>query len=218
MSARLADIEARRENIADLSEIVGALKAIAANRMMQGESALASIRAYADSVEEMLSTTLIDRPLPQARATDHTKRGLILFSGEYGFTGAFTEKLIDDLVDTVTPDDHVFVVGQRGAIFVRERNIQPDWETPMATRIQSVSETAHRLTGELFRCIYQGLPKSTFSQFLHWRPWKAWSVKTVHDWSPCSRLINPLRISLRYWEMKCACGAKMKSPQRYWIS
>tara|TARA_R110000787_G_scaffold181008_3_gene293144 strand:+ start:77398 stop:78246 length:849 start_codon:yes stop_codon:yes gene_type:complete len=156
MSARLADIEARRENIADLSEIVGALKAIAANRMMQGESALASIRAYADSVEEMLSTTLIDRPLPQARATDHTKRGLILFSGEYGFTGAFTEKLIDDLVDTVTPDDHVFVVGQRGAIFVRERNIQPDWETPMATRIQSVSETAHRLTGELFRCIYQG--------------------------------------------------------------
>jgi len=156
MSARLADIEARRENIADLREIVGALKAIAANRMMQGERALASIRAYAHAVEEMLSTALIDRPIQQQRTLDHVKRGLILFSGEYGFTGAFNERLINNLVDAVRPDDRVFVVGQRGALFVRERKIVPDWETPMATRVQSVSETAHRLTGELFRRIHQG--------------------------------------------------------------
>ncbi len=156
MSGRLADIEARRANIAELSEIVGALKAIAANRMLQGENALASIRAYASSIEEMLSTALINRPFPEAHLTDHTKRGLILFSGEYGFTGAFTEKLISSLADTVAPNDHIFVIGQRGAIFARERNIEPDWEIPMATRVQTVSETAHRLTSELFQRIHQG--------------------------------------------------------------
>ena len=156
MSARLADIEARRANISELSEIVGALKAIAANRMLQGESALASIRAYSESIEEMLSIAIIDRALPEGPATDQMNRGLIFFSGEYGFTGAFTERLVNSLADTVTPNDYLFTIGQRGALFARERDIQPDWETPMATRIQSVAETAHRLTSELFKCIHQG--------------------------------------------------------------
>lgn len=151
---RLADIESHIESMNELLDIVGAMRSLASMRMREAQRAVPGVRRYARSMAHAIGDALLLMPerRDERRATSGS-RILVGCMAEHGFVGAFNERLLDVIERDLAGRDVLFVLGSRGAVLARERGLRPQWEHPMATRLASVPETAHRLTVELYRAV-----------------------------------------------------------------
>jgi F-type H+-transporting ATPase subunit gamma len=156
MTERLADIEARLASITELQDVVGAMRSIAAARLQQAVGALAGTRAYAEVVAGAVASAVA--LLPEGRTGDLRGgergggggRGVVLFCPEHGFTGAFTERLVEAVFAEPEPLPTLLVVGSRGAALLEERGRAPVWSLPMATQPAAVPTTARHVADALF--------------------------------------------------------------------
>jgi F-type H+-transporting ATPase subunit gamma len=154
---RVAEIEAHIGNMAELRDIVGAMRSLASMRVQRTQQMVPGIRGYAEAMARGIGTALLLMPEPMtARANEPGRRALVLFTAEHGFVGGFNERLLDAGVAALGDGDRLFVLGTRGVIAGEERGLVPVWTHSMATRPEAASETTRRLTSELYRGIASG--------------------------------------------------------------
>ncbi len=157
MTERLADISTHIHSVDQLRAVIGAMRAIAASRAQQSRGLLPGIRAYADVVAQAIAQAL--RLVPENGATRGdarvARRGLVLFTAEQGFAGAFSDRMLDE-ARPLLPQADVFLIGARGVMLARERRIALAWQTGMALHADGAAAVATRVC----EALYDKLPSS----------------------------------------------------------
>lgn len=159
--AQEREIATRIRSLAELLEIVSAIRAISASQMQQALRSLEAIRRYSEMIQAALSdaATLLPSEGTVAPAPTPSKSGLVVFCAEHGLCGGFNghplrvaERALRDSAGKFV----LIVVGTRGGQICRERGLQPDVVLPMATHCAGVTSAARRVATELYRMFSEG--------------------------------------------------------------
>jgi len=154
---RLAEIEGHSASMAELRDIMGAMRSLAGMRVQEAQHALPGIRRYAGSMAAAIGSALLLLPHPAPEPpTAQGRRALILCAAEHGFVGGFNEQLIEAAGAVLKASDMLFVLGSRGAAAAIERGFHSAWSRPMATRSAGAPETVGQLATELYSRIVRG--------------------------------------------------------------
>ena len=143
--------------MAELQDIVGAMRSLAGMRLQEAQRGLPGIRRYADEIATAIGAALLLMPEPRPE-TRHDRGGgaLILFTAEHGFVGGFNERLAEAVQALSEAPDLLFALGSHGGSHLLERGVRVAWTRPMATRLAGAPETVRHLTDELYRRIAGG--------------------------------------------------------------
>jgi F-type H+-transporting ATPase subunit gamma len=152
VTERLAETVRRIDSVHALGDVVTAMRSISVSRVQQAHTLLNGVRAY-----ETVIASAIRRALPLLPETDHVPhtrdgRGLIVFCAEQGFAGAFSDRILDAVVDAA-PEQDVFLVGTRGAALAQERGIKMFWQTAMVPRANLIAGLTGRIADALYAWI-----------------------------------------------------------------
>jgi F-type H+-transporting ATPase subunit gamma len=153
MAERLAEVAGKIQNVRQLEAVVTAMRGVAASRAQRGRMLLPAIGVISRAIGEALT---IQPPQAWPASSDHRKRlGLVLFTAEQGFAGAFSEHVLDAVAED---RDHAvaFIVGTRGAVIAQERGQPPAWSAPMATHVDAIPSLANRIADALYDRIAAG--------------------------------------------------------------
>jgi F-type H+-transporting ATPase subunit gamma len=154
---RLSEIQSHITSMAELLDIVGAMRSLAGMRVQEAQHALPGIRSYAQSMAAAIGSVLLLLPQPVREAGQESgRRALILCTAEHGFVGGFNERMVDAAEATLKLSDILFVLGSRGATLAFERGRKILWTRPMATRLAGAPDTVNHLTSELYTRIARG--------------------------------------------------------------
>jgi F-type H+-transporting ATPase subunit gamma len=144
----LSRIQARLESLGELSELVGALRSMAAARAREAKEASEGTKHYRSIIERAIRETspLLD-PGPRSRgdASEAHAAVLLVVTSENGFVGGFNSRLIDKALEVRKPGERLFIVGRRGQITASERNVEADADFAMASRRDGVTALARRV-------------------------------------------------------------------------
>jgi len=151
---RLGLIRARIDSIAQLREVVTAMRSLAAVRMQQAADLLDGARRYADIIAAALSQALLLTDVAPPAAAG-TRPALLLLSAEHGFVGGYAESLAQAAV-VAAGGGPLLVVGSRGARTLAELGHTPAWTMPMAPHVAGVPLLARRVAAELGRRVLDG--------------------------------------------------------------
>ena len=152
---RLAVLQARIASIVGLTEVVSAMRSLAAIRMQQAGEALAGTRAFADAVTSALAGALAlgrppDEPAPRLGALAGPPAGLLVFCGEHGFVGGLNEVLLAR-AQAAAAGAAVLMIGSRGLSLAAERGLPVAWSLAMTSHRDGVVTVARRIADELTR-------------------------------------------------------------------
>jgi F-type H+-transporting ATPase subunit gamma len=145
---RLGALQARITSIAELGQVVSAMRALAAARMQQAADRLDGARRYAEIVGAALAQglalagDLVSTPPPKPQL-----RALLLFTAEHGFVGGYAEQLAR--AAQAERPDRLYVAGTRGMRALAESGGVPDWTMAMTAHAAGIAEMARQLTAEL---------------------------------------------------------------------
>jgi F-type H+-transporting ATPase subunit gamma len=139
----LSRIEARLTSIAELSELVGALRSMAASRAREAQEASQGTKHYAAIVERAIRdiAPLVGAP----GAAEAAVPVLLVIASENGFVGGFNMRVLDRALEERREGERLFVVGRRGQIAAAEREVDPDDGVAMSTRKDGVTPLARRV-------------------------------------------------------------------------
>ncbi len=155
--ARLADIEAHLASMGELSQVVSAMRSLAATRVRQAQEALAGIRRYEGVVGAAIARAAALAPAGDGGAPPAPEGGgrvVLLLGSEHGFVGAFNERLVESLGQTEGLALHV--VGARCALVASEHGYEVVRRSAMASHPVGVLEVARGLAADLYRRIEAG--------------------------------------------------------------
>ncbi len=154
---RLAEIQAHLQGMAELRDIVGAMRSLAGMRLQEALHALPGIRRYAESIGTAIADAMMLESLPPTlRDAGSAPRAVVLFVSEHGFVGGHNERLIDAALGALRGTDVLFVLGSRGAAMMAERGRKAAWVHPLATRTAAAPEAAQALSRALYARVAQG--------------------------------------------------------------
>jgi len=134
--SRTAELASRLKSMAELLDVVGALRALAGVRLQEAQAALAGVRRYSDISARAVGGALglaATPPAPELEAADGGPAAQLLFLSEHGFVGGLNERVIAAVRPQCQPGDRLFVLGRRGAGVMAEHWRSADWTGPMAT-------------------------------------------------------------------------------------
>ncbi len=154
---RLAEIQSHTASMAELLEIVGAMRSLAGMRVQEAQRALPGVRHYSNTTARAIETaTLIlscaQRPFERSQGG----RALVLFTAEHGFVGGFNEHLMRAAAAALGRQTALFVLGSRGSTAAAERGWTLSWSRPMPTRPAGAPEVVRQLSAELYARIGRG--------------------------------------------------------------
>lgn len=150
MGGRLEELEARLATVAELGDIVRAMRAMAAARVQQAESHLPGARTFTEGIVRSLGLSLALAGRAQAPGGRPGGRALVVFFSEHGFVGGYNEPLVELAAGAGRQGDALFLVGRRGTTLCEERAVRPVWRGGMATKMDAVP----RVVGRLLRSLY----------------------------------------------------------------
>lgn len=162
---QLSDIRLRIAGLQELTDVVGAMRALAGMRLQEAQQALSGIRQYAHSVAAALGSALPLVPGGDAASarprSSHAVRAVILCTAEHGFVGGFNERLLEAAQNYATTsrpmsEDRFYVLGSRGAALALERGWRLAWSQPAATRLAGTPGSVGQLTSELYGALARG--------------------------------------------------------------
>ncbi len=142
-------------HIEELSQIIGAMRSLAAVRMRKARESIDAIRRYADVVEAGVRDAM-DVALPDTVAAadlvgDTGTRHVVVLCSEHGFCGRFNDVLLDSLEQQVRHEGaHFGVVGTRGIRLAEARGLSLDWSVPMATHAETIPDIARDIEAAAF--------------------------------------------------------------------
>lgn len=145
---QLARIEAQLESLHELSNLVGALRSMAASRAREAQEASAGTRAYCNIVARAIAAIA---PQGSERREDAAadRSTLLLVASENGFVGGFNARLAEHAAASRKPGERLIVVGRRGRMATDEIGLPVDAVFSMASRTDGVTQAARRIAGQL---------------------------------------------------------------------
>lgn len=140
-------VRARIDTAEELSDIVGAVRAIAAVRVQRAAEAMDGVRRYADTIAGGLAQAiaLLGR-VPESPPPSPGRR-LILFAAQHGFAGGLNDAVLGRGAREQV--DALVVVGDRAQRAAAERGLDVTTWVPMATSLDMVEVTVRRLADML---------------------------------------------------------------------
>jgi F-type H+-transporting ATPase subunit gamma len=154
---RPVDLRNRIRSLAELRDVVGAMRSLSAVRVQQAQEMLVAIRQYTAVVESALSESAprqiasSERTVRDEGDTPRTTT-VVAFGSEHGFVGAFNDHVLARASAEISaPRDRLLVVGSRGAMIAGERRHPVAWTCPMASHVGGVDEVALRIAEETGR-------------------------------------------------------------------
>jgi len=157
--AQEREIATRIASLGELSEIVAAIRAIAASQMQQSLRSLEAIQRYSDTIREALldAADMLPSDGRTTAGTAPAQPGLIVFCAEHGLCGGFNEHLVQAAEQMLREASAVLiVVGSRGGQICLERGLKPRLVLPMATHSSGVTATARRLATAVYGMLSDG--------------------------------------------------------------
>lgn len=156
---RYAQIHARTRSIAQLGNVISAMRGVAAARAQQSRHQLDNVRVYADLVSNAIAQVLaMQSSVLQTAATTRnqdTESALVLFGAEHGFAGAFSERVLEEAnMDKST--SKLLVVGSRATRLCSARGLNPAWSAQMVSQLSNTSTLADQIGIELYRHLHAG--------------------------------------------------------------
>jgi F-type H+-transporting ATPase subunit gamma len=157
MTERLADISARIDGIRQLGAVVNAMKGIAASRAHVARAQIQAVDSYAEAIAAAISSVIphTSHPFEEKAKPPQCKLGLLVFCAEQGFAGAFSERVLDSIVNTPSARP-LFLIGTRGASIAVSRELTPRWSSAMPARTLGIPKLADEITKAVYRDIEQG--------------------------------------------------------------
>jgi F-type H+-transporting ATPase subunit gamma len=150
MTERLAETTRRIENLHQLETVVTAMRGISASRAQQARGMLHGLRTHAALIAGAIGQALALVPDGAATVTHKPRRNaVILFCGEQGFAGAFSDRMLATLQPLAEPSD-LFLIGTRGAVLAGERGLAAVWQAPMVPHAGLVPGLAGRIADALY--------------------------------------------------------------------
>jgi F-type H+-transporting ATPase subunit gamma len=162
MTDRLADVETRIATTRQLSQVVGAIRSIAAARARASRGRLDAVRAHADILGEAIGRALAVLPAGEtveAGPAPHHGHAIVAFCAEQGFAGGFSGAVLDAAAHTTSPPGwrrDLFVVGDRGVLAAQERGLEVAWSTAMILHDDQATLLAERIADALYRRLNDG--------------------------------------------------------------
>lgn len=164
MTERLADISARIEGMHQLSAVVNAIKGIAAARARAARAQVEAVDRYTAMISNAMAcslgsvnTDITQHPSPQEASTAMASgnTGLLLFLGEQGFAGAFSERVLDSVGD-VLASVPLLVIGTRGLSITATRGLTPLWSASMPSHSLGIPTLADDITHVIYAALSNG--------------------------------------------------------------
>jgi F-type H+-transporting ATPase subunit gamma len=156
MTERLADISARIESVGQLGAVVNAMKGIAAARAHTARAQLEAVDSYAAAIAAGISSALVSNA---KHNEDHRpppgKTGLLVFTAEQGFAGAFSERVLGSIGRIPNPET-LFLIGTRGLSIAAVRGIIPGWSAAMPSHTPGIPKLADRITRAIYDAVGAG--------------------------------------------------------------
>jgi F-type H+-transporting ATPase subunit gamma len=153
--ARAPEIAAQITSLKELTDIIGAIRTMAAAQMRQSLRTLDAVRDYTEIIRRALSEAeaLIPADSDGSSRPAVSNPGLVVFYAEHGFCGAFNEPLIRAAADAAHRETnlHLIFVGTRGAQRAAEHGLQSHMTLAMASHSGGVGVIVRRLAAELYR-------------------------------------------------------------------
>jgi F-type H+-transporting ATPase subunit gamma len=154
--ARAAEITAQITSLKELTDIIGAIRAMAAAQMRQSLRTLDAVRDYTEIIRQALAEAEALIPDDGEDGVGRPARsdpGLVVFYAEHGFCGAFNEPLIRAASEAARRESnlHLIFVGTRGAQRAAEHGLEADMTLAMASHSGGVAAVVRRLAAELYR-------------------------------------------------------------------
>ncbi len=145
---QLPRLTERIASLIELRDLFGALRTLAASRLLEAQSALGGIRNYVSVVEDALAeaVTLLHSAqgnIDTSLSCDH--HYLILISTEHGFAGGFNEKLLDQAKILHEEKKCFMIVGSRGKVLAEELGLKVDINVSMATHAGGIPAVVRRV-------------------------------------------------------------------------
>lgn len=163
MTERLSALEARIGTVQQLSAVITAMRAIAAARTHEARSHLEGIRTYAATISGAIGRALTFLTDPRHSPAAPEMMGghaVIALCAEQGFAGAFSERVLDrgrraSAMNGERPSE-LFLIGDRGMMIAREREISVAWSAPMIVHAGQMAALASRIVDALYERIDAG--------------------------------------------------------------
>ncbi len=153
MTERLADISARIDGIRQLGAVVNAMKGIAAARAHVARGQVGAVDSYAATIATAMSRVLEPDNTEPAKSHESDKSlGLLVFCAEQGFAGAFSERVLDSISETLDPET-LFLIGTRGISVAISRGLKPHWTSPMFSHTHGIPKLADRITTAIYQAV-----------------------------------------------------------------
>lgn len=163
MTERLADISARIDGIRELGAVVNAMKGIAAARAHVARGQVGAVDSYAATIATAMSrvlepstaepdTSKQDTPEPAKSQKNDTKLGLLVFCAEQGFAGAFSERVLDSISETLDLET-LFLIGTRGLSIATARGLKPHWSAPLPSHTPGIPKLADQITTAIYQAV-----------------------------------------------------------------
>ncbi|MFZ3581741.1 F0F1 ATP synthase subunit gamma [Loktanella sp. DJP18] len=150
MTERLADITARIDGIRQLQAVVHAMKGIASARAHAARDQVMAVDSYAATLAGAMAQ-IPDARLDVADAPT-APEGLLVFCAEQGFAGAFSERVLD----TVTTDAPLFLIGTRGLAVATSRGVTPHWHAALPSHSPGMPRLAEAILAAAFTALAAG--------------------------------------------------------------
>jgi F-type H+-transporting ATPase subunit gamma len=159
--AQEREIASRIASLGELSEIISAIRAIAASQMQQALRSLDAVRRYSDLINEALADAaqMVTADSREPASTELGDSALVAFFTEHGLCGSFNEQLAraaEEILAEDRPRSFLIAAGSRGGQSCQERGLTPKLVLPMATHIAGVSPAARRLAKEVYSLLNDG--------------------------------------------------------------
>jgi F-type H+-transporting ATPase subunit gamma len=78
--------------------------------------------------------------------------GLLVFCAEQGFAGAFSERVLDSISETLDPETF-FLIGTRGLSIATARGLKPHWTAPLSSHTHSIPKLADQITTAIYQAV-----------------------------------------------------------------
>jgi F-type H+-transporting ATPase subunit gamma len=157
---RPEEISARIANIAQIEDVVIAMRGMAAAHGREARLHLSAIRAHEATIANAMATAI--KMLPDGLASTGESRSgsvhlKIIAGASQGFTGAYSEKIVTEVLYSDTAEAIDFIlIGQRSIAEFEQRGKIPVWTAAMAVHTAEVPALANRIAETLFARLGQG--------------------------------------------------------------
>jgi len=182
-----SELSLRTRAIAQLADVVQAMRTLASARRRQAQERSSGLTRYAVATQAVLAHALAllgPGAEPVLTVPPEARRVVALFS-EHGFVGPLNDRILDEAIALARARDaRLVVVGSRGRRLCRERGIDAEDGGAMPTTLAAVQATAGRLIDSLFGAVAEGNLGESHVVFAEHRPPLGWAPRALRLFPP----------------------------------